>query len=468
LSSSKEAFDVAIIGGGPGGYVAAVRAGQLGLRTALIEKDKNLGGTCLLRGCIPTKALLHAADLYDEIKHSRDLGIVVESVSLDFTQVQKRKGKVVMKLSKGVEFLMKKNRVEVFKGAGRLEGRGRIEIAGSNGDSKGISAKNIIIATGSVVRSLPGLEIDGKQVITSDEVLELREIPASMVVLGAGAVGVEFASMFARFGTEVTLLELLPRVLPIEDEEISAELAKALKKQGIKVFTGAAFSSVAKEDGLVRVTARMGDKEKEFKAEKLLVAVGRRAYTDGLGLDNTGVKLDRGLIQTDAYMRTADPSIYAIGDVVPTAALAHVASSEGILAVEAIAGRDARPLNYDRVPNCTYCYPEVASVGLTEAKARERGYDVKVGHFPTPVVGKAQILGATEGMVKIVSDGRYDELLGVHIVGPHATELIAEAGVALQMESTVEELISTMHAHPTVSEAIKEAAEDAHKMAIHI
>ena len=468
MSASKEAFDVAIIGGGPGGYVAAVRAGQLGLRTALIEKDKNLGGTCLLRGCIPTKALLHAADVYDEIKHSRDLGILVESVSLDFGQVQKRKDKIVMKLSKGVDFLMKKNHVEVFKGAGRLEGSGRIEIAGANGESKGITARNVIIATGSVVRSLPGLDIDGKQIISSDEVLELRDIPTSMVVLGAGAVGVEFASMFARFGTEVTLLELLPRVLPIEDEEIGAELAKALKKQGIKVFTGAAFSSVAKENGLVRVTAQLGDTKKDFKAERLLVAVGRRAYTDGLGLDNTQVKLERGMIQTDAYMRTTDPGIYAIGDVVPTPALAHVASSEGILAVEAIAGKDARPLNYDRVPNCTYCHPEVASVGLTEAKARERGYDVKVGHFPTPVVGKAQILGANEGMIKIVGDARYDEILGVHIVGPHATELIAEAGVALQMESTVEELINTMHAHPTVSEAIKEAAEDLHKMAIHI
>ncbi|HEU4386726.1 MAG TPA: dihydrolipoyl dehydrogenase [Blastocatellia bacterium] len=468
MSAGNETFDVAVIGGGPGGYVAAVRAGQLGLRTALVEKDKNLGGTCLLRGCIPTKALLHAADLYDEIKHSRDLGILVDSVSLDFGLVQKRKDKVVMKLSKGVDFLMKKNHVEVFKGAARLEGRGRIEIAGANGESKGITAKNIIIATGSVVRSLPGLDIDGKQIISSDEILELRDIPASLVVLGAGAVGVEFASMFARFGTEVTLLELLPRVLPIEDEEISAELAKALKKQGIKVFTGAAFSSVAKENGLVRVTAQLGDAKKEFKAEKLLVAVGRRAYTDGLGLDNTQVKLERGMIQTDPYMRTTDPGIYAIGDVVPTPALAHVASSEGILAVETIAGKEPRPLNYDRVPNCTYCHPEVASVGLSEAKARERGYDVKVGHFPTPVVGKAQILGATEGMIKIVAEARYDEILGVHIVGPHATELIAEAGVTLQMESTVEELINTMHAHPTVAEAIKEAAEDAHKMAIHI
>jgi dihydrolipoamide dehydrogenase len=468
LSSSTEAFDLTIIGAGPGGYVAAVRAGQLGLKTAIIEKDKNLGGTCLLRGCIPTKALLHTADLFDEFKHAKEHGIIATGISLDFDQAQKRKGKVVTKLSKGVDFLMRKNKVQVFKGSAHIDGPGRLTVTGADGATQTVDTKNIIIATGSVPRSFPTLPIDGEHIITSDEILELKEVPKSLVVLGAGAVGVEFASMFARFGTDVTILELLPRLLPIEDEEISAELAKSFKKQGIKAFTSANFQSASVENGMVRVTARIGDEDREFTAERFLVAVGRRAFTDGLGLENTRVELEKGYIKIDDHMRTAEPNVYAIGDVIPTPWLAHVASAEGILAVETIAGKNPRPINYDRVPGCTYCQPEVASVGLTEAKARERGYDVKVGHFPIPVIAKAQILGAAEGMVMVVSDARYDELLGVHLIGPHATELIAEACVALQMESTVEELINTMHAHPTVSESMHEAFEDAHGMVIHI
>ena len=375
MSSSNEAFDVVIIGSGPGGYVAAIRAGQLGLKTAIVEKDKNLGGTCLLRGCIPTKSLLHTADVFEELKHAGDLGVVTTGVSLDFGQAQKRKNKVVHKLAKGVEFLMKKNKVQTFKGTAKVEGPGRITVTGSDASTQSIQTRNIIVATGSVPRSLPGLDIDGKQVITSDEVLELAEIPKSMIVLGAGAVGVEFASMFSRFGTDATIIELLPRLLPIEDEEISAELAKSFRKQGIKAFTDSRFKSVAREEGLVRVTATVADKDQEFTAEKLLVAVGRRAYTDGLGLESLHVEMDRGYIKIDEQMRTSEPNVYAIGDVVPTPWLAHVASAEGILAVEAIAGKNPRPINYDRVPSCTYCQPEVASVGLTEAKARERGYD---------------------------------------------------------------------------------------------
>jgi dihydrolipoamide dehydrogenase len=467
LSSNNGAFDVVVIGAGPGGYVAAIRAGQLGLKTAIIEKDKNLGGTCLLRGCIPTKALLHTADVFEEFKHARDIGVVADGVSLDFPQAQKRKNKVVLKLAKGVEFLMKKNKVQVFKGAARIEKPGKITVTRDDSSSDAVETKNIIVATGSVPRSLPTLPIDGQQIITSDEILELSEIPKSLIVLGAGAVGVEFASMYARFGSDVVLLELLPRLLPLEDEEISAELLKSFKKQGIKSFTGANFQSAIVEDGNVRATARIGDQDREFTAEKLLVAVGRRAYTDGLGLENTKLELERGYIKVDEYMRTAEAGIYAIGDVVPTPWLAHVASAEGIVAVEHIAGKEARPINYDRVPNCTYCQPEVASVGLTEAKARERGYDVKVGRFPVPVIAKAQILGAAEGMVKVVSDKKYDEVLGIHIIGPHATELIVEGSVALQMESTVEELIHTMHAHPTVAESIHEAVEDVHGMMIH-
>jgi dihydrolipoamide dehydrogenase len=393
--------------------------------------------------------------------------VVAEGVSLDFPQAQKRKNKVVLKLAKGVEFLMKKNKVQVFKGTAHIERAGQITVTKDDGSTESVQTKNVIIATGSVPRSLPTLPIDGQQIITSDEILELNEIPKSLIVLGAGAVGVEFASMYARFGADVIILELLPRLLPIEDEEISAELLKSFKKQGIKSFTGANFQSAVVENGQVRATARVADQDREFTAEKLLVAVGRRAYTDGLGLENTKVELERGYIKVDEFMRTAEQGIYAIGDVVPTPWLAHVASAEGILAVEHIAGKDARPINYDRVPNCTYCQPEVASVGLTEAKARERGYDVKVGHFPVPVIAKAQILGAAEGMVKVVSDTKYDELLGIHIIGPHATELIVEGCVALQMESTVEELIHTMHAHPTVSETIHEAVEDVHNMMIH-
>jgi dihydrolipoamide dehydrogenase len=467
LSSTSETFDVTIIGSGPGGYVAAVRAGQLGLRTAIIEKDKNLGGTCLLRGCIPTKALLHTADVFEEFKHAGSIGVTTSGVSLDFGQAQKNKNKIVLKGSKGVEFLMKKNKVQVFKGAAHIDGPGRITVSAPDGSAQLVQTKNTIIATGSVPRSLPNLPIDGKQVITSDEILELTEVPKSLIVLGAGAVGVEFASMYARFGSDVTIIELLPRLLPIEDEEISAVLAKALKKQGIKAFTGTNFQSATVEGGQVKVTARVGEESREFAGEKLLVAIGRRAYTDGLGLENTRVEVERGYIKVDAYMRTAEPNVYAIGDVIPTPWLAHVASAEGILAVETIAGKDPRPINYDRVPNCTYCQPEVASVGLTEAKARERGYDVQVGKFSTPVLAKAQIVGATEGMVKVVSDKRYDEVLGLHIIGPSATEMIVEGVAALQMEATVEEMINTIHAHPTVSESMHEAFEDAHGMVIH-
>jgi dihydrolipoamide dehydrogenase len=465
--SANETFDVIIIGSGPGGYVAAVRAGQLGLRTAIIEKDKNLGGTCLLRGCIPTKALLHTADVYDEFKHAKSIGVTVGNVTLDFEQAQKNKSKIVLKGSKGVEFLMKKNKVQVIKGTAHIDKPGQITVTAADGATQTVHTKNTIIATGSVPRSLPNLPIDGTQIITSDELLELKEIPKSFIVLGAGAVGVEFASMFARFGSDTTIIELLPRLLPIEDEEISAELARAFKKQGIKVFTGTNFQSATVENNQVRLTAKRGEEAHEFAAEKLLVAIGRRAYTDGLGLENTRVELERGYIKVDAYMRTAEPNVYAIGDVIPTPWLAHVASAEGILAVETIAGKEARPLNYDHVPSCTYCSPEVASVGLTEAKARERGYDVQIGKFSIPVLAKAQIVGATEGLVKVVSDKKYDEVLGLHIIGPHATEMIVEGGAALQMEATVAEMIHMIHAHPTVSESIHEAFEDAHGMVIH-
>ena len=461
-------YDLVVIGTGPGGYVCAIRAAQLGMKVAVVEKDATLGGTCLNVGCMPSKSLLYASEMFEEAAHSfAKMGVSVSAPKLDLASMMKFKQQGIDGNVKGVEFLMKKNKIQVFKGTAHIDGPGRITVTDADGGAQNVQTKNIIIATGSVPRSLPNLPIDGKLIITSDEILELAEIPKSLIVLGAGAVGVEFASMFARFGSETTIIELLPRLLPIEDEDISAELAKAFKKQGIKAFTSAQFQSAVIEDGHVKVTARVGEETREFIAEKFLVAVGRGAYTTGLGLENTRVELERGYIKVDDHMRTAEPNVYAIGDVIPTPWLAHVASAEGILAVETMAGKNPRPINYDRVPGCTYCQPEVASIGLTEAKARERGYDVQIGKFSLPVLAKTQIVGATEGMVKIVSDKKYDEVLGVHIIGPSATELIVEGGTALQMEATVAEMINMIHAHPTVSEGMHEAFEDAHGMVIH-
>jgi len=462
-------FDVAVIGAGPGGYVAAIRAAQVGLKTAIIEKDKDLGGTCLLRGCIPTKELLHSAHVYELIRDSEEFGVSVEGIKFHFDAVMKRKNKIVSGLSKGVAFLMNKNKITVFKGTGRLEGNGRVTVTDAAGKTEEISTRNVIIATGSAPRLLPNLEVDAPRIVTSDELLDVREVPKSLIVLGAGAVGVEFASVFKRFGSDVTVIEMLPRLVPVEDEEISAELQKAFRKRGIKTMLGTRFDSARLDGGAVEVTYQDGaGKKGTLSAETLLVAVGRRPYTDGLGLENTKVEVDRGYIQVDEYMRTAEPGVYAIGDVVPTAWLAHVASKEGCVAAEHIAGRDPQPINYDRIPNCTYCEPEIGSVGLSEAKAKERGYDVKVGKFPFSALAKAKILGETEGFVKVVTKAEYDEVLGVHIIGPQATDLLAEACVALGLEATAEELGRIMHAHPTLSEAVMEAAEAVHGMATSI
>ena len=462
-------FDVIVIGSGPGGYVAAIRAAQLGLTTAIVEKDPQLGGTCLHRGCIPTKALLHTADLLEEMKDARMVGINLGSVDLDPKGVQAYKRKVVLKLAKGVEFLMKKNLVTVFAGLGKLAGPRSVSVTAADGTVTTLSAgKGVIVATGSVPRSLPGIEIDGEATITSDHILELQEVPKSLVVMGAGAVGVEFASIYSRFGSKVTIVELLPRVLPVEDAEVSAELATAFRRRGINVQTSTKITQTAKtNEGLVLTAVSESGVTSTIQAEKLLVAVGRRPVTSGIGLEEAGVVTDRGFIKVDEFMRTSVEGVYAIGDVVPTPALAHVASQEGIVAVEHMAGAPARPINYDRVPGCTYGSPEVGSVGLTEATARERGFDVVTGKFPLPPLGKVQILGAREGFIKIVAEKKYDEILGVHIVGPHATELIGEACVALQAEMTVEELVRTIHAHPTVSEGMKEAAEAVYGHAIH-
>ena len=467
--NETKTYDVCIIGSGPGGYVAAIRAAQLGMSVLIVERESRLGGVCTLRGCIPTKALLHTADLLEEARHGSDVGVAAREVRLDLPAAMKHKEKVVRQSSNGVAYLMKKNRVDVASGFGRIAGVGRVSVAAADGTEVAYSAKNIVIATGSSPRSLPGMEIDHSTILSSDSILEVTEIPKSLIVIGSGAVGVEFASMFARFGSKVTIIEILPRIVPLEDEEISRELAASFKRQGIAVYTDARVERVSKSEGGVEVLARTsGGKTETFRAEKILMAVGRKPLSDNIGLEALGVATEKGYITIDPYQRTNVPGIYAIGDVVPTPWLAHVASAEGVVAVEHMAAAETHPLNYDQIPGCTYCAPEVASIGLTEAKARERGFEVNVGKFPFSAIGKARIINETSGFVKIVADKKYDEVLGVHIVGPKATELIADAGAAMKLEATSEDLVRTLHAHPTLAEAIHEASEAVAGHAIHI
>jgi dihydrolipoamide dehydrogenase len=460
---ADQQYDVVVIGSGPGGYVAAIRAGQLGMKVAVIEKDPFLGGTCLHRGCIPTKSLLENADVWQKIQKAKEFGITVGDAKLDWNVVQTRKQGVVDANAKGIEFLFKKNKVEKITGFGKLLDKNTVDV-----DGKQIKSKNIILAMGSVPRDLPHIKADGKRIINSDHILKISEVPKTMLVIGAGAVGCEFASIFSRFGTKVTIVEVMPQLLPIEDEEIAKEFTRIFKKKGIDVLTDAkVMSAEAGENGVKCVVETKG-KQQTFDVEIVLSATGRGPVTQSAGLDKTKVKLDqRGYVQVDQFMRTSEAGIYAIGDIVPTPALAHCASAEGILAVEHMKGLDVRPLNYDHVPNCTYTDPEVASVGLTEKKAKERGYDVKIGKFAFTANAKAKILGEAGGMVKYVSDAKYDELLGVHIVGPKATELIAEACAALELEATSESIAKTIHAHPTLSEAMMEAAEDVAGHSIH-
>ena len=464
-----KSYDLSIIGSGPGGYVAAVRAAQLGMTVQVIELEPRLGGVCTLRGCIPTKALLHTADLLEEARHGADIGVVAREVRLELAGAQKHKEKVVRQSSNGVAYLMKKNRVDVTPGFGRIAGPGRVSVRAADGSETAYGAKNILVATGSTPRSLPGMEIDHKTILSSDSILELTEIPKSLLVIGSGAVGVEFASMFARFGSKTTVIEVLPRIVPVEDEEISRELAASFKRQGIAVYVDTKVEKVTRTDAGVEVLARTsGGKTETFRAEKMLLAVGRKPLSEKIGLEEAGVRTERGYILIDGMMRTNVAGIYAIGDVVPTPWLAHVASAEGVVAVEHMAGKNPPPLNYDQIPGCTYCTPEVASIGLSEAKARERGYDVAVGKFPFSANGKARILNDTSGFVKIVAEKKYDEVLGVHIIGPRATELIAEAGAAMKLEATSEDLVRTIHAHPTLSETMHEASEAVEGQAIHI
>ena len=470
-------FDVVVIGAGTGGYVAAIRASQLGLKVAVVEKQKALGGTCLIWGCIPTKALLEHAHALKVVQNAREWGVTVgeSPVGIDMNQVQGRKDKIVTGLTRGIEFLFKKNKIEWIRGTATITGRGSVDV--TDGDAQTLTAaKEVVIATGSAPRSVPGVEIDRKRIITSDEAIALREVPKTFVILGSGAVGVEFASIFRRFGSQVTLVELLPRIVPAEDEAISAELEKSFKKQGIVVHTGTKVTRAAASATGVEVEAQLPDgKTTQLAADYLLVATGRGPVTVGVATEQLGLSVDQGYIVVDHLFRTGVPGFSAIGDVVsfgagskPHPQLAHVSSAEGIVAAERIAGRDPKPINYDHVPACTYCDPEIGSVGLTERQAQERGYDVRVGTFPFFVLGRAKMAGESEGFVKIVADKKYDEVLGVHMIGPRATELVAEATLCLRLECTVEELIRTIHPHPTFSEAVGEAAHATRGAAIHM
>ena len=465
-------YDIAIIGSGPAGYTAAIRAGQYGLKTALIEKDGFLGGTCLHVGCIPTKALLFNAEIWDHLKDAKEFGIDgVDARKLNWAAIQERKTKIVSKHAKGLEFLMRKNKVETIKGYGKLTGpakNGVLTVNVEDGGKTGqIKAKNVILATGSEARMIPGLE-PGAQVFTNIEILGLKEIPKSLVVVGAGAVGVEFASIFRSFDASVTILEMLPRLVPVEDEEISKELARVYRKRGIEFHTGAKVEKVEKTKSGIAVTFSVGGKQEKIEAEKILIAVGRKPRTENIGLETTHIKPDREFLKVDSWMQTSEPGVYAIGDIVlGTPQLAHVGAMEGIVAVTKIAGKPGKPINPEHIPNATYCHPEIGSVGLTETKAKEAGYNVKVGKFPFTANSRASIVGAHEGFIKIVSDADYGEILGVHIIGPQATELIAEAVVAMELEATVEDLIWTIHAHPTLAEAMLDASNSVYGMAIN-
>lgn len=474
VSVSDSRYDVVVLGAGPGGYVAAIRAAQLGLKTAIIERQY-MGGVCLNVGCIPTKALLHSAELYDEIRESSKFGIKVSGAELDWSAVMANKDRVVKKMTGGVSFLMKKNKIDVHNGTGKLTGPNTIVVT-NEGKETTVEAKNIILAVGGKWgRDIPqiGAVIDEDRILSSTGGLSQKTVPKSLIVIGAGAVGCEFASMYRGFGSDVTLLEMMPRLVPNEDVEVGEELQRNFSKRGIKIKVGIKVSKVEKTNDSVTATYTTADgKEETVTAEKLLLGIGAPiANTKDIGLDQVGVQLnERGYIKVNGLLQTSAPSIYAIGDCVDKAPyLAHKASAEGITAAEAIAGHNAHEIDYTKVPACTYCYPEIGSVGLTEAKAREKGYDVKVGKFPFSANGRATILGVNSGFVKIVSDAKYDEVLGVHIIGPNATELIAEGAVALSHEATTESLMRTIHAHPTLYEALGEAEHAASEgAAIHI
>ncbi len=467
---AETTYDIIILGGGTGGYVAAIRAGQLGLKTAVVEAAK-VGGTCLHQGCIPTKALLHTAELLNTFHHAEDFGLSGK-VALNYAGAVGKKDRVVQQLYRGVQFLLKKNKATVYEGRGRLTGPTTVEVEAENGTKTTLTGKDVILATGSVPRGLPSLPFDGKRVINSDHVLQMTEVPKSVLVLGAGAIGVEFASMYNDFGSQVTLVEMLPHILPQDDEEIAAELARLLTRRGIAIHAGAKFAldqAKVGEHGVEGVVAAADGKTTvKVAGDVLLVAVGRSPLSDHIGLEEVGVHLDRGFVAVDDHYRTNIPHLYAIGDLIGGYLLAHVATHEGIIAVETIAGETPERLHPERVPRVTYSRPEVASLGLTAAEAEEQGHAVKVGTFPFKANGRSLILGEAEGMVKLVADAKTDALLGAHIVGPNASELINEMALARFLEATGWEIGESVHAHPTVSEVLHEAALAVDGRAIHM
>jgi dihydrolipoamide dehydrogenase len=466
------AYDVVVIGSGPGGYVAAIRASQLGFKTAIIEKE-SLGGICLNWGCIPTKALLKSAQVNEYIKHAKDYGIDASGTP-DFGAVIKRSRGVAEKMSKGVQFLMRKNKIDVVMGFGKVAGKGKVEVTAADGKKQIVEAKHIIIATGGRSRELPALKQDGKKIIGYREAMNLPSQPKSIIVVGSGAIGVEFGYFYNSMGTKVTIVEFLPRVVPVEDEDISKELEKNLKKQGIDIMTSSEVTSVDTSGSGVKAKVKTADGEKTLEADILLSAVGVAANIEGIGLEEMGIKTDKGRVMVDKYYQTNVPGVYAIGDCAPGQALAHVASKEAIICVEAIGYNEKKynhkpeALDYNNVPGCTYCVPEIASVGYTEKQAKEAGYEIKVGKFPLSASGKASAAGHLEGFVKVIFDAKYGEWLGTHMIGYNVTEIIVETVVGRKLETTYHEVLNSIHPHPTISESVKDAIEVAYGEAIHL
>lgn len=459
-------FDLVVIGSGPGGYVAAIRASQLGLKVAIVEKAE-LGGICLNWGCIPTKALLKSAQVFDYINHAGDYGINVKEASEDFDAVIKRSRGVAAGMSKGIEFLMKKNKIQVITGFGKIVAKGKIEVD-LDGKKESVEAAHIILATGARARELPNVKIDGEKVVEYRKAMTLPKKPESMLVIGSGAIGVEFAYFYATMGTKVTIVEFMDRILPVEDEEISKTLEKLYKKKGLQIMTSSSVEKVDTSGNGCKVTVKTAKGEEVIACDIVLSAAGVQTNLEGLGLEALGIKTDKGKVVVDEFYRTTLPGVYAIGDIVPGPSLAHVASAEGIICVEQIAGHHPEPLDYGNIPGCTYCHPEVASVGLTEAQAKEKGYEVKVGKFPFSASGKASASGHKDGFVKVVFDAKYGEWLGCHMIGEGVTDMIAEAVVARKLETTAHEIIKAVHPHPTMSEAIMEAAAQAFGECIHL
>jgi dihydrolipoamide dehydrogenase len=460
-------YDVIVIGSGPGGYVTAIRASQLGLKTAIIERE-SLGGICLNWGCIPTKALLKSAQVFEYLNHSKEYGISADNIKADFGAVIKRSRDVADGMSKGIQFLMKKNKIDVIMGTATVKVGKKVEVKAADGKVSTVEGKHIIIATGARSRVLPNLPQDGKKIIGYREAMTLPKLPKTMVVVGSGAIGVEFAYFYATMGTKVTIVEFMPNIVPVEDEEVSKQLEKSLKKTGIEIMTEASVESVDTKGDTSKVNVKTKTGNVVLEAEIVLSAVGIEAHITGLGLETVGIATDKGKIVVDKYYATNVPGYYAIGDCVPGQALAHVASAEGITCVEKIAGVHTEPIDYNNIPGCTYCQPEVASVGMTEKQAKEKGYTLKVGKFPFSASGKASASGAKDGFIKLIFDAKYGELLGAHMIGANVTEMIAEIVAIRKLETTGHELIKTIHPHPTMSEAIMEAAAAAYGEVIHL